>query len=86
MDRKEILATRLRELGWTEYRLVQEVCKLRAARGEENATVTRYQSSISKAMKDPANVKTYIADDIIEALGGEQVIRWNMPKEVKIER
>lgn len=86
MNRKEILAARLSELGWTEYRLVQEVCKLRTARGEENATVVRYQSSINRAMKNPSSAKTAIIDDIVEALGGEQVIRWNIPKEVRIER
>jgi hypothetical protein len=44
--------------------------------------VTKYQSSINKAFRDPDNVKVYIVDDMIAAMGGEQVIRWNNPEEV----
>lgn len=77
MGKKEAIEARMQALGWTQYRLVQEICQIREARGEENASVTRYQTSIKKAINDPLNVKTYIIDDIIEALGGEQIIRWH---------
>lgn len=84
MGKKEVLEQRMQALGWTQYRLVQEICKLRQSRGKHDATVTRYQSSISKALKDPDNVKTYIIDDVIEALGGEQIIRWKSYEDVKL--
>ncbi len=82
MARKDVLLARRSALGWSEYRVVQEVCKLRQARGDQEATVVKYQSSINKAFRDPDNVKVRIVDDIIEAMGGEQVIRWNNPEEV----
>jgi hypothetical protein len=83
MDRKETYQRRLEELGWTEYRLVQEIVKLRQARGED-VKLTSIQSSINKALKEPNGRATYINDDIVEALGGETVIRWKTYSEVTL--
>jgi hypothetical protein len=83
MGRREIYRTRMENLGWSEYRLVREIVKLRQARGDE-ATITSIQSSINKALKDPEGRATYINDDIIQALGGEFVIRWKNVEEVKL--
>jgi hypothetical protein len=83
MGRREIYRTRMENLGWSEYRLVQEIVKLRQARGDE-ATIISIQSSINKALKDPERRATYINDDIVQALGGEFVIRWKNVEEVKL--
>jgi hypothetical protein len=85
MDRKEIYQARMRELGWTEYRLVQEVVKIRQARGETAVTLTSIQSTINKALKQPDGRATYINDDIVKALGGQPIIEWQAtPTRVEI--
>ncbi|MDX2241391.1 MAG: hypothetical protein NW224_11965 [Leptolyngbyaceae cyanobacterium bins.302] len=73
----------MEQLGWSEYRLVQEIVKLRQERGEE-ASLKGIQSSINKALKEPEGRATYINDDIVSALGGEFVIRWKQFEEVKL--
>ena len=83
MGRREIYLSRMEQLGWTEYRLVQEIVKLREARGLK-ASITSIQSSINKALKEPEGRATYINDDIVAALGGEFVIRWRQFEEVKL--
>lgn len=84
MGRREIYLSRMEQLGWTEYRLVQEIVKLRQARGDTEVKLTNIQSSINKALKDPEGRATYINDDIVEALGGEFIIRWKNVEEVKV--
>jgi hypothetical protein len=76
MDMKEVLAQRIAQLGYSQYRVTQEICKLRA-NGDEIPPVTRYNSSIIKALTDPQNVKFYVIEDLIKALGGEIIIRWH---------
>lgn len=83
MGRREIYLSRMEQLGWSEYRLCQEIVKLRQARGEET-TLQKLQSSINKALKEPEGRATYINDDIVSALGGEFVIRWKQFEEVKL--
>lgn len=83
MARREIYQARMEALGWSEYRLVQEVVKLRQARGEQSS-LKGIQSSINKALKEPEGRATYINDDIVSALGGEFVIRWKQFEEVKL--
>ena len=79
---KEILQRRMEQLDFSQYRLTQEVCKLRAE-GDEIPPVSRYQSSIRKAITDPQHVKLYIIQDMVKALDGEIIIRWNNREEVK---
>lgn len=76
MGRREVYADRMAQLGWTEYRLVQEIVKIRQARGETNIKFTSIQSTINKALKEPEGRATYINDDIVNALGGKTVIEW----------
>lgn len=80
---KEIIEQRMAQLGYTQYKLTQEICKLRAQDGVV-PPVSKYQSSIRLAIAQPEQVKTQIVLDIIKALGGEVVIRWNNPQEVKL--
>jgi hypothetical protein len=82
MDMKEILAQRIEQLGYSQYKVTQEVCKLRAE-GDEIPPVTRFNSSIGKALEDPQNVKLYIIEDLVKALGGELIIRWH--EDVKVD-
>lgn len=84
MGMKEVLAERIAQLGYTQYKVTQAVCKLRAEDGIV-PPVTRYNSSITKALDDPQNVKFYILEDLVKALDGEIVIRWNNPQEVKLD-
>ncbi|KAM3093200.1 hypothetical protein ACKFKF_29695 [Phormidesmis sp. 146-12] len=70
-------------LGWTAYQLAQEVAKLRQGRGEDTNR-TKIQSSIDRALKEPDGRASYINDDIVKALGGEIVIRWQSFEEVKL--
>lgn len=84
MDIKEILANRMQQLGYSQYRLTQEICKLRAEDGEV-PPVTKYQSSIRQAIADPDNVKHRIVEDLVKALDGEIVVRWNNRQEVKVD-
>jgi hypothetical protein len=83
MGRREIYLSRMEQLGWSEYRLCQEIVKLRQARGEET-TLQKLQSSINKALKEPEGRATYINDDIVNALGGEFIIRWKQFEDVKL--
>lgn len=78
---KEVLEKRLDQLGWSQYKLTKEICAIRAMEGEEDPKVTRYQSSIRKAIADPDHVNYYIIEDIVKALGGEIVIRWKTYEE-----
>ncbi|MBD1912117.1 hypothetical protein [Leptolyngbya sp. FACHB-16] len=81
---KEILAHRMQQLGYSQYKLTQEVCKLRSEDGDV-PPVLKYNSSIGKALNDPDNVKLYIIEDIVNALGGEIIIRWNNPQEIRVD-
>jgi len=83
MSRREIYLSRMKQLGWSEYQLCQEIVKLRQARGEET-TLQKLQSSIDKALKEPEGRATYINDDIVSALGGKFVIWWRQFEEVKL--
>jgi hypothetical protein len=75
MGRQQTYHARMAELGWTEYRLVQEIVKIRNARGQET-TLQGIQSTINKALKEPEGRATYINDDIVKALGGRTIIEW----------
>lgn len=84
MDMKAVLAKRIEQLGYTRYRVTKEVCQIRAEGGEV-PPVTRYNSTVGKALDDPQNVRFYIIEDLVKALDGEIVIRWNNPEEVNVE-
>lgn len=70
---------RLKQKGWTLYRLAKEICHLRS-QGESNLPVTRYHSAIGKAIDNPASSRLETLQDIVRALDGEIVIVWNIPR------
>lgn len=82
MSMKEILEERMKQLGFSQYKLTKEVCQIRAQDGEV-PPVSKYQSSIRQAISDPENVKWYIIEDMVKAMDGEIVIRWNNHQDVK---
>ncbi len=79
MNLSEILQERLDELGWTPYRLTQEIMKLRAMDGP----VTKQSSSVTRWLKQPENSKLENIQDVVQALGGEIVIRF--PNDYTVE-
>ncbi|NJP11680.1 MAG: hypothetical protein HC866_21250 [Leptolyngbyaceae cyanobacterium RU_5_1] len=79
---KDVIENRMKQLGFSEYRVTKEVCQLRAQDGEV-PPITKYHSSIRQAIDKPENVKFYIIEDIVKAMGGEIVIRWHNIEEVK---
>jgi hypothetical protein len=83
MDRAKLYQDRLTELGWTEYRLAQEIAKKRSQQGNPVTTQQIY-SAIRKCVNDPANSKQSTNDEIITALMGETVIRWTTYQEIKL--
>ncbi len=48
MGWKEVYEARMQELGWTLYRLAQEIIRIRKERGEEPPTVQGLESSSEK--------------------------------------
>ncbi len=79
--RKEILQERLRQLGWSRYKLTQEYCRVR---GEptDPATVKRFESTIKRALENPDRSTSQIIETLIKALDGEQIVRWNTREQV----
>ncbi|MEP0923475.1 hypothetical protein [Leptolyngbya sp. ST-U4] len=84
MGRKEVYEARMQELGWTPYRLAQEIIRIRQERGEEPPTVQGLESSLRKALKEPESKSQQTNDDIVKALGGESIIRWISHQDVKL--
>jgi hypothetical protein len=82
MGMKEVIEERMNQLGLNQLGLTQEVCKVRAVNGVVPPT-TRYQSSVRKALLDPQHVTYYVIEDLIKALDGEIIVRWNHRTDVK---
>ncbi|NJP11922.1 MAG: hypothetical protein HC866_22655 [Leptolyngbyaceae cyanobacterium RU_5_1] len=80
MGMKEALAQRLEYLGWSDYKLTQEVCKLR---GEPDA-FRRYYSSIRSAVENPEKTQLQTIAEIIQVMDGDLSIRWRNIEEVKL--
>lgn len=81
--RADLYQARLEELGWTKYRLAQEVLKIRQGRGED-IKFQSIESAVRKALAEPEKASAQANDDIVAALNGETVIRWKGITEVKI--
>jgi hypothetical protein len=79
MTLSEILQKRLEELGWSQYKLTQEVMKLKAVDGP----ATNLSSSITRWLKQPENAKVENLRDVVKAMGGEIVIRF--PEDYTVE-
>lgn len=82
--KKEILEERLKELGWTAYKLAQEVSKLRSQEEKQEKKVTSFVSSVRQALEKPDNSSLKTIETLIKALDGEIIIRWKERQEVVI--
>ncbi len=82
--KKEILDERLKELGWSAYKLAQEVSKLRSQEEEQEKKVTSFVSSVRQALEKPDNSSLKTIETLIKALDGEIIIRWKERKEIVI--
>ncbi|MFB8789324.1 MAG: reverse transcriptase domain-containing protein [Potamolinea sp.] len=84
MIRKEDLEQRLKDLGWTLYKLAKQFSILRAADGDVSPA-TRYQTAIGKAMENPRSSKLETIEGIIQALNGKLTIVWEPEQVVTIQ-
>ncbi len=76
----KVLQARLEELGWTQYRLAQELDKLR---GEEKGA-GNYSSTVKKVLSNPSSTRAKTLEDLIKAMGGELFIRWEKTEEIVV--
>ncbi len=74
---KHILQDRLKTLGWTAYRLAQEVSKVRVSvfREEEKKPATLV-TAVTKVLDSPNTSSFKNVKAAIHAMGGELIIRW----------
>lgn len=82
-SRSQTYEARLHELQWSRYQLAQEVVAIRQRRGEE-VTFKAIESAVRRAFSNPETASAQMNDDIIEALGGETIIRWKTSREVRL--
>jgi hypothetical protein len=75
MDIKAAMAQRMQQLGYTQYKVTQQICKLRAE-GDEIPPVTRYNSAVGKSLEEPQKASFQAIEELVKVLGGEIVIRW----------
>ncbi|MGF1566866.1 MAG: hypothetical protein ACFCVD_02125 [Nodosilinea sp.] len=76
MDMKEALALRMQRLGYTQYKVTQEICKLRAE-GDEIPPVTRYNSAVGRTLQDPQKASFQAIEELVKVMGGEIIVRWH---------
>ena len=70
------LDNRLKHLGWRVFYLAKQVSALRGTRGNIT-TASRINSTIAKAIDNPAKSALKTLEDIVTALGGELQITWS---------
>ena len=70
------LDKRLKQLGWRVFHLAKLVSEIRAKRGT-TTTASRVNSTIAKAIDNPAKSSLETLDDVVTALGGEINIVWD---------
>ena len=79
MIQSKDLDERLKQLGWRVFYLAKQVSEIRANRGNIT-TASRINSTIAKAIDNPAKSALETLEDIVTALGGELQITWsNLP-------
>ena len=77
----KVLQNRLESLGWTQYRLAQEIDKLRGTKkGASN-----YTSTVKKVLDCPEKSQSKTLEDLIKAMGGELFIKWKKTKPVVVD-
>lgn len=82
----KILQERLHSLGWTTYRLAQEVAKIRQANGREVQNFKRLIPGIEGCLDNPERSQLRNVNDIVAALGGEHWIKWKTEViEIRVE-
>lgn len=79
--RSEILKDRLKELGWSKYRLTQEYCRVRGE-ATDSTSIKRYESTIRRALENPNKSSSEVIETLIKAMDGQQFIRWQTKEEV----
>lgn len=80
---QRILQDRFKRLGWTAYKLAQEVSKVRTSVfGEEEKKPASLVSSVSKVLDNPNASSFKNVEAAIRAMGGEVIIRWQNVEEV----
>lgn len=84
MDIKEVLAKRMQDLGYSNYRIAQLISHLRAE-GDEVPPVTRYSSGVNRALSEPRKSKFETLEEIVNVLDGEFYIRWHNPEDIKLD-
>lgn len=75
---KDVLQERLDELGITKYELSKRIAE---KRGSDKATTV--SSIVAKTFDSPEGRRYSNIAEIVEAMGGEIVIRWKDYREVK---
>jgi hypothetical protein len=83
MTMKEVLYERFDDLGITKYELTRRVLDLRG-KPSEPTEIQRLQSAVTKALNEPYGRRYAAIAELVEAMGGEIVIRWKDYKEVKV--
>lgn len=83
MTMKEVLDERFDDLGITKYELTRRVLDLRG-KPSEPTEIQRLQSAVTKALNEPDGRRYAAIAELVEAMGGEIVIRWKDYKEVKV--
>lgn len=77
MMRPEILTSRLEELGWSSYRLAQEVARVREELYNESFPNPRTLiSTLERALEDPDKSSHKTIECIVKAMNGTVVFRW----------
>lgn len=83
MTMKDVLQERLDDLDITKYELTRRVVELRKQEGQ-NTTISKLSSAVAKALDEPNGRRYSAIAELVEAMGGEIVIRWKDYKEVKV--
>jgi hypothetical protein len=77
---QDVLQERLKTLGWTPYRLAQEVDRVKG----ENKGTGNYTSTVTKVLSNPGQSQTRTLEAIVKAMGGEIFIRWSKTEIVTV--
>ena len=83
MSMKDILQERFDELDISQYELTRRVVELRKREGQDTS-IPKLSSAVGKALKEPDGRRYRAIAELVEAMGGEIVIRWKDYKEVKV--
>lgn len=82
---RAILQDRFKQLGWTSYRLAQEVGRIRESIfGEPAKKPANLVTAVEKVIEDPNTSSFKNVEAAIRAMGGELVIRWENREQVVV--